>query len=98
MTSRWKGGVVVSGGATVGELKSKRTRSTEPASDGRPRQTIQKIIDKAAKILGSEDNAMRWLGTPVRALDFATPISLLGNPQGVTRVKNVLGQMENGVW
>jgi uncharacterized protein (DUF2384 family) len=41
---------------------------------------------------------MRWLGTPVRALDFATPISMLGATEGVEKVMDVLGQMEHGVW
>lgn len=41
---------------------------------------------------------MRWLGSPVRALDFATPISILGSKEGVKRVNDVLGQMEHGVW
>jgi uncharacterized protein (DUF2384 family) len=34
----------------------------------------------------------------VRALDFATPISVLGTPEGMARVADVLGQMEHGVW
>jgi uncharacterized protein (DUF2384 family) len=41
---------------------------------------------------------MRWLGTPVRALNFATPISILGTEDGIERVSDVLGQMEYGIW
>lgn len=59
---------------------------------------IQRIINKVSKVLGSQDDAMRWLGSPVRALDFATPISILGSKEGVKRVNDVLGQMEHGVW
>ena len=50
------------------------------------------------EILGSREDGMRWLGTPVRGLDFATPISLLGTKEGSERVNDVLGQMEHGVW
>ena len=60
--------------------------------------TVDKVIDHAAEVIGSRDEAMRWLGTPVRGLDFATPISLLGTKDGVKRVNNILGQMEHGIW
>jgi len=40
---------------------------------------------------------MRWLGTPVRALNYATPISLLHDSQGRDAVLAVLGRLENGV-
>jgi putative toxin-antitoxin system antitoxin component (TIGR02293 family) len=56
------------------------------------------MIEKATEVIGDRDEAMRWLGTPVRVLDFATPISLLGTREGTRRVEDVLGQMEHGVW
>jgi putative toxin-antitoxin system antitoxin component (TIGR02293 family) len=56
------------------------------------------MIDRATEVIGDRDEAMRWLGTPVRVLDFATPISLLGTSEGTRRVEDVLGQMEHGVW
>ena len=40
---------------------------------------------------------MRWLGVPVPALGYATPISLLDNQEGQTAVLNVLTQLEHGV-
>ncbi len=59
---------------------------------------IDDMIQRASEVLGSRDEAMRWLGTPVRGLDFATPISLLGTKEGAERVSDILGQMERGVW
>jgi putative toxin-antitoxin system antitoxin component (TIGR02293 family) len=58
----------------------------------------EKMIRRAAEVLGSREEGMRWLGTPVRGLDFATPISLLGTLEGVERVHHILGQIEHGVW
>ncbi len=55
-------------------------------------------IDEATTVLGSREEAMRWLGTPVRALDFATPVSLLVNKKGAVRVSDVLGQLAHGIW
>jgi len=60
--------------------------------------TIDEMAKKAVEVLGSRDEGMRWLGTPVRGLDFATPISLLATEEGARRVSDVLGQMEHGVW
>jgi uncharacterized protein (DUF2384 family) len=40
---------------------------------------------------------MRWLRTPVRALDYATPISLLHDALGRDAVLTVLGRLEHGV-
>jgi putative toxin-antitoxin system antitoxin component (TIGR02293 family) len=59
---------------------------------------LDAVVDRATEVIGNRDEAMRWLGTPVRALDFATPISLLGTSEGTARVEDVLGQMEHGVW
>jgi hypothetical protein len=59
---------------------------------------IDEMIDRATEIIGSREEAMRWLGTPVRALNFATPVSMLGAKDGVERVNDVLGQMEYGIW
>ena len=68
-----------------------------------PRKTadpeeLTKAVTRATEVLGDEDAALRWLGTPVAALDYATPVSILGTPQGVTRVNDVLTQLEHGVW
>ncbi len=59
---------------------------------------IQAVLDRATGVFGNSDAALRWLGTPVRSLDFATPISLLASVEGMQRVDDVLGQMEHGVW
>jgi putative toxin-antitoxin system antitoxin component (TIGR02293 family) len=59
---------------------------------------VESMIDRAIEVMGDRDAAMRWLGTPIRALDYATPISLLGTSEGATRVEDVLGRMEHGVW
>ncbi|MGD0362828.1 MAG: MbcA/ParS/Xre antitoxin family protein [Bryobacteraceae bacterium] len=60
--------------------------------------TIEPIIERIVEGIGNREQPMRWLGTPVRALDFATPISMLGATEGVEKVMDVLGQMEHGVW
>lgn len=63
-----------------------------------PEPAIKSVIVRASEVIGNRTEALRWLGTPVRSLDFATPISLLGTSEGMMRVTDVLGQMEHGVW
>jgi putative toxin-antitoxin system antitoxin component (TIGR02293 family) len=57
----------------------------------------EEIIRRAVEVIGSKAEAMRWLGLPVRALDYATPISLLHTAQGCEAVRTVLGRLEHGV-
>jgi putative toxin-antitoxin system antitoxin component (TIGR02293 family) len=83
--------------------RHRSTQNVEPAgphraSNRRVDDTLDSIIERATDVLGDRVAVMRWFGTPVRALDFATPISVLGTREGATQVADVLGQMEYGVW
>jgi uncharacterized protein (DUF2384 family) len=40
------------------------------------------VIRRAVEVIGDEAEALRWMGTPIRALNDATPISLLHHLQG----------------
>lgn len=55
------------------------------------------VLSRAIRVIGDESEAMRWLGTPVRALGYATPISLLHDVKGRKAVVSVLNQLEHGV-
>ena len=72
----------------------KRMPQPEPITEETGREIV---INRAIEVIGDEKEAMRWLGTPVPALDYATPISLLNNSEGKTAVLNVLTQLEHGV-
>jgi putative toxin-antitoxin system antitoxin component (TIGR02293 family) len=58
---------------------------------------IAPIIRRAIEVIGDREEAMRWLGTPVRALDYATPISCIHDPISRQKVLSVLTQLEHGV-
>jgi putative toxin-antitoxin system antitoxin component (TIGR02293 family) len=55
------------------------------------------VIDRATDVIGDRDEALRWIGTPVPALDYATPISLLATSKGKDRVLATLDNLEHGV-
>lgn len=84
-------------GASI-ELEGTQLMPTGVIASGRSEQVVQEVITRASEVLGDRDEALRWLGIPVRGLDFATPISLLGSAQGLGRVLDILGQMEHGIW
>lgn len=56
------------------------------------------VIERAIEVIGDRAEALRWLGTPVRALNYAMPISKLCDEAGAAEVLAVLGQLEQGVW
>jgi putative toxin-antitoxin system antitoxin component (TIGR02293 family) len=62
-----------------------------------PPLSIDAVIQRAADVIGDRAEAMRWLGTPIRALDYATPIALLHEVREAERVLAVLTQLEHGV-
>ncbi len=80
------------------ELTGGKTIPASRASTGVEAKVLDQTILRATEVLGNRDEAMRWLGTPVRALDYATPISISGTKEGIDRVNHVLGQMEYGIW
>ena len=71
-----------------------RSLSVAPVSNAAAQA---QILRRAAEVIGSEDAAMRWMGTPVRALNYATPISMLHDESGFEAVRVVLGRLEHGI-
>ena len=65
-----------------------------PVAEEADRETV---INRAIEVIGDEKEAMRWLGTPVRALGYTTPISHLNDSEGQAAVLKVLTQLEHGV-
>jgi putative toxin-antitoxin system antitoxin component (TIGR02293 family) len=55
------------------------------------------VINRAIEVIGDEDEAHRWFGIPMRALDYRTPVSLLGSHEGRAAVLAVLTRLEHGV-
>jgi len=77
--------------------KSTGRRLQPPASRSTRKTAIQQVIDRATDVIGDRDEALRWIGTPVPALDYATPISLLATSKGKDRVLATLDNLEHGV-
>jgi putative toxin-antitoxin system antitoxin component (TIGR02293 family) len=61
-------------------------------------EAVAEVLQAAIRVIGDEGEALRWLGTPVRVLDYATPISMLNQPNGKDAVMGVLTNLEHGVF
>jgi len=66
-------------------------------AEGKEDIDVERVIEQAIRVIGSREEAMRWLGTPVRALGLATPISRLADQPGREQVLSVLTSLEHGV-
>ncbi len=58
---------------------------------------LEKVMRRALEVIGDREQALRWMGTPVRALGYATPISMLSTVPGEQAVLTVLGRLEHGI-
>jgi len=56
------------------------------------------ILAKAARVLGSQEEAERWLKRPAIGLNQQRPIDLLTTPAGVKLVEEYLGRLEYDVY
>lgn len=56
------------------------------------------ILSRATDILGSQEEAERWLDRPAMALDGRRPIDLLATPAGIELVDDHLTRLEYGVY
>ena len=65
--------------------------------DGSRTGRRETMLRHAAKALGSEEKAERWLGKVNRALGGQTPESQLGSAEGFNMVKQLLTRIAHGV-
>ncbi len=56
------------------------------------------VLSKATDVMGSREDAERWLKTPALALEQRRPIDLLTTVAGTELVEQLLGRLEYGVY
>lgn len=67
-------------------------------SDVNGQQEFTQVVARATEVFANLDKALRWLGSPARDLHNATPVSLLGRPEGQAAVLAVLDNIEHGAF
>lgn len=78
----------------------RRKEEPRPLSEDQGGRTwkFAEILAQATRVLGSQEEAERWLNSKVMALSHRRPIDLLSTPTGVEMVENLLTQLEYGVY
>ena len=59
---------------------------------------LASVLAQATKVLGSKEEAERWLSAPALGLDQHKPIDLLRSTDGTEMVKTLLTRMDYGVY
>jgi hypothetical protein len=84
----------------IGEIVAaamKRKSNTPSILDQPALNDINDILAAAKEVFGAE-GGLRWLGTPVPALQYATPISLVETQAGRQKIHDALVNLAHGSW
>ena len=84
-------------------LRTFQRRRDAPLKPLTPEQSgrawkFAEILAKTTLLLGSQEEAERWLERPATGLDQQRPIDLLATPAGVAIVEDFLLRLEHGVY
>ena len=85
---------------------SRRTVQRRSETPKKPLSTDQsgrtwkfaEVLTMAMNVLGSQEEAEKWLMTPAVALDQQRPVDLLASPAGTELVEQLLGRLKYGVY
>ncbi len=77
--------------------RRKRQRRLEATESDRLYR-LANIAARAIEVLGTAEQAARWLRHPNRALGGVVPLELLDTGPGSRQVEQILGRIEHGVY
>jgi putative toxin-antitoxin system antitoxin component (TIGR02293 family) len=60
------------------------------------REKLAQIVRLANQVFGNPEKSRKWLNSPKRALDGRSPIEMLDSAEGVRRVEELLGRLDEG--
>lgn len=77
-----------------------RKADNEPFDSLKSQQLMElaAFARRATQVLGSRETMISWLHSPLPALNFETPFSMLDNTFGLKILYKVLGRLEHGVY
>lgn len=59
---------------------------------------LGRLFQRALEVLGSEEEARRWLGRSQKALGNIVPLDFADTEPGAREVEDLLGRLEHGVF
>jgi len=81
---------------TLTRRLSQRSLLTSAESDRTVR--MARVYANAVEMIGDQEKAILWLGTPNRALGGEKPLDQLDNDLGARMVEDILGRIAYGVY
>jgi putative toxin-antitoxin system antitoxin component (TIGR02293 family) len=81
---------------TLTRRLSQRSLLTSAESDRTVR--MARVYANAVEMIGDQEKAILWLGTPNRALGGERPLDQLDNDLGARMVEDILGRIAYGVY
>jgi len=87
-------------GISLRTFQRRKDEPSKPLSADQSGRTwkFAEILAWATRVLGSQEEAERWLDRPAIGLNRRRPLDLLATPPGVQMVEQYLGRMEYGVY
>ena len=82
---------------TVQRLEADKAKPLSPRQSSRAWK-VAEIVARATPVFGSQAAAEKWLDEPARALGGRKPIELLPTQPGTQLVKDLLEQLDRGVY
>ena len=67
-------------------------------SNGSSQKVVADLHKRANEVFGNEEKARSWLSKPRQQFSGKSPLEMLSNQEGVIAVKNLLGQIEHGMF
>lgn len=59
---------------------------------------VSELFLVGTEIFGNKENFFKWLNLPNTALGGMQPIELIELPEGISKVRDILGRIEHGVY
>jgi len=59
---------------------------------------LTELFIYGSEVFGNQENFIKWLKLPNTALGGMEPIELLEIPDGVSKVKDIIGRIEQGIY
>jgi len=59
---------------------------------------ISELFLVGSEVFGSKENFFKWLNLPNTVLGGMQPIELIQIPEGVSKIRDILGRIEHGVY
>lgn len=92
------GGVPLKSKSSAAAIAYKILLKERRPDAGSGHANAEKVLDRAADILGSRSAATEWMLAKCTWLNGRRPCDLLGTEEGMRRIDAYLGQVEHGVY